>query len=236
MSTLKTLALERACVYTVDMPASRTERSTYHHGHLPETLVAASTALIRDGGIEGFSLRAAARQAGVDPAAVYRHFADKSALLGAVAAVGFSALADAMDGAIAEAGTDPTARFRAGARAYVQYAIDNPEFFRVMFSPYGAGGPDAPARGRGRGAGGASAYELLAATLDDLQRAGRIDADLERAVTVAWAGVHGLAHLLTEQVIATDPSPVHHAEIVADVILRGLGGGPNHARHGPRTR
>lgn len=163
-----------------------------------------------------------ARQVGVDPAAVYRHFADKAALLRAVAATGFVALADAMDGEVSDAGPDPTARYDAAARAYVRFAIDNPEYFRVMFSPYGAGGPDAPARGRAPDANGTSAYGVLVTVLEELRRAGRIDVGADAAAVVAWSGVHGLAHLLIEGVIGPDTPVDDHVSNVAQTVLRGF--------------
>ena len=67
------------------------QRSPYHHGDLPSALKQAAVALIARHGVQGFSLREAATAVGVSPSAAYRHYADKAALLGAVAG---DALAD----------------------------------------------------------------------------------------------------------------------------------------------
>lgn len=139
-----------------------------------------------------------------------------------MAATGFVALADGMGREVSDAGPDPTIRYAAAARAYVRFAIDNPEYFRVMFSPYGAGGPDAPVRGQAPGVNGASAYDLLVTVLDELRRAGRIDVGAETAAVVAWSSVHGLAHLLIEGVIDPGPGVDGHVSDVAQTVLRGL--------------
>jgi AcrR family transcriptional regulator len=181
-------------VNTIDMSRSPPARASYHHGDLPRALVEASVRLIGRHGVDGFSLRSAAREAGVHPAAVYRHFADRADLLRAVAAVGFGELADRMDTAMAGAG-DPAARLVAGGGAYVRFALDRPEFFRVMSGPHGAG-PDG-VRGRGAGRSGRSARDLLAAALADLHESRGLRIGVDDAVVVAWSAVHGLATLLT---------------------------------------
>src|SRR5262245_1806188 len=71
--------------------ARRRRRSRYHHGDLPRALRDAATRLIAERGADGFTLREAARLVGVDHAAAYRHFADKRALLAAIAEDGYAA-------------------------------------------------------------------------------------------------------------------------------------------------
>lgn len=202
------------------MPTDRS-RPTYHHGDLPSALLDASLALIGARGVEAFSLRAAARDAGVHPAAVYRHFADRSELLGAVAAVGFGQLADRMAAAIATR-ADPEACFLAAGDAYVRFALDNPEYFRVMFGPYGSG-PGGAARGRGAGSDGRSAYALLVEVLTGLAAAGPISGPIEAATLTAWSALHGLAALLVDGAIAlTDPEVDDAIDHLARSTLRGL--------------
>src|SRR5258707_14704491 len=64
-------------------------KATYHHGEVREACVRAAIELLEDGGETALSLRAVARQVGVSPAAPYRHYADREALVSAVAAVGY---------------------------------------------------------------------------------------------------------------------------------------------------
>src|SRR5579871_1734507 len=92
-----------ACVnihwYKQKMPAPR----PYHHGHLKKALLDAALALIAETGARGFTLREAARRAGVSHNAPYRHFRDKDDLLAAVAADGFDRLGEAMTRAAGKA-------------------------------------------------------------------------------------------------------------------------------------
>jgi AcrR family transcriptional regulator len=94
----------------------------YHHGDLRAALLDAALGLLDDG--EEFSLRAVARRAGVSPNAPYRHYADRDALLTALAACGFDTLADRL-----EAAPDLTAM----AQVYVKFALARPGLFRLMY-------------------------------------------------------------------------------------------------------
>src|SRR5690242_16682619 len=121
----------------VRMPAAP-RKLGYHHGDLRNALVAATLKLVAKGGVEGFSLREAARAVGVSPAAAYRHFADRSALLKAVAHEGLARLAGTMEEAVASAPGAPGSPARAAAElralgvAYVEFAVANASHFRVM--------------------------------------------------------------------------------------------------------
>ncbi len=68
----------------------------YHHGDLRDALIRAARMILEKKGLAALSLRGVARVAKVSPAAPYHHFADKQALLDAVAAQGFDALWSAM--------------------------------------------------------------------------------------------------------------------------------------------
>lgn len=108
---------------------------TYHHGDLHDALIRAALAILRSDGIAALTLRAAARKAGVSPMAPYRHFADKDALLAAVAAHGFTVLTDYLTSATPPNTPYPEALAACGA-AYVGFACDEPELFRLMFGPH----------------------------------------------------------------------------------------------------
>jgi AcrR family transcriptional regulator len=108
-------------------------RAGYHHGDLRDALLVAAEQLLHEKGLQGLTLRACARRAGVSHAAPKHHFADLSELLSEVAARGFDRLTAALQTAHAEVGEDPDARFIAVARTYVHFARDNPAHFRLMF-------------------------------------------------------------------------------------------------------
>jgi len=107
-------------------------KKSYHHGNLKAALIAAALKELAHEGIEGVSLRSVARRAGVSAPAVYRHFADKEALLVAVAAECADRLAAAMMAAVEDAPAHPLGRFRAIGVAVVRFAVANPEHFRAL--------------------------------------------------------------------------------------------------------
>ncbi len=110
-------------------------KAAYHHGNLKEALISAAMKEIASDGIEAFSLRGVARRAGVSAPAVYRHFADKEALLVAVAAQCAERLATAMVEAVAAAPPEPLEQFRATGIATVRFAVAHPEHYRVICLP-----------------------------------------------------------------------------------------------------
>ncbi|MBL9108365.1 MAG: TetR/AcrR family transcriptional regulator [Myxococcales bacterium] len=79
----------------------KTEPRAYHHGDLRRALIVATKAIVEESGAESFTLREAARRAGVNHRAAYRHFEDKSALLAAVAEEGFVELSSRIEAALA---------------------------------------------------------------------------------------------------------------------------------------
>jgi AcrR family transcriptional regulator len=117
---------------TCVMIKSHRSTRTYHHGDLREALLNATREEIERGGYESLSMRDLAASLGVSEAAPYHHFADKRALLAAVAAQGFRDLEAAAMEAMEKAG-GPAARMEQGARAYLAFAAHHPQLFRLMF-------------------------------------------------------------------------------------------------------
>jgi AcrR family transcriptional regulator len=103
-----------------------------HHGDLRNALERAALELVAEKGPHGFSLNEASRRAGVSVAAPYKHFADREALLAALAAAGYRAQRDRFAAAVAGAG-DPVERLAAFAAAYVRFAAAEPALFDVTF-------------------------------------------------------------------------------------------------------
>ena len=201
------------------MPVAEAPRP-YHHGRLRETLVDSALELARTGGPEAVVLRAVSRAAGVSHNAAYRHFADHEELLAAVGARCMQRLAALMTERTAgAAGRDPVerawSRLEAVGRAYVEFAVTEPGWFRTAFSA----GHAAPA-GTEPGP-----YELLGARLDELVEVGAVPAERRPgAEHPAWAMVHGLSTLLVEGPLrGLEPAAVERAtEGVLTVVRRGL--------------
>lgn len=203
----------------------------YHHGDLRNALVAAALKLVARHGVEAFSLREAARAVGVSPAAAYRHFEDRSALLKALAHEGLARLALRMEDAVANAVGAPGSAARAGAElagigaAYVEFAVAHASHFRVMFGPWcdltDELAPELLPRGR-------DPLKVLVDTLDGMVRAGAITAAARQGAEIsAWSAVHGFASLLVEGGLPLDAAERARAYgVVQRTILLGLGVSP----------
>lgn len=178
----------------------------YHHGDLRSALVAAAGDLVREFGPAGVSLRQAARLAGVSAMAPYRHFADKDALLSAVAAVGFENFAAELAVAT-RLEADPRNGLIAQGVAYVAFAWRQPALFRLMFGPVIT---EAGSLASLRQAGAAAYAVLEAAVAAILPQDEAARADLTLA---AWSIVHGLACLLVDgRLDGTDGAVVTQAQ------------------------
>ncbi len=108
---------------------------SYHHGNLRAELLDNALEQLRVSGAEDLSLRALARAIGVSQTAPYRHFSDKSELLAAMATRGYRELLAALRRAGDAAGDCPQQQLMAFAHAYVDYAANNPQLFKLMFGP-----------------------------------------------------------------------------------------------------
>jgi len=166
--------------------------SSYHHGDLHAALVRAAAAEIERSGYENLSLRELAKAIGVSRAAPYRHFADRRALLAAVAADGFDRLTASYRTAIAN-GKTPQARLAAAGRAYLAFAADRPQLFRLMFVSDLLGqstAPPGPALIKSAGESYVVFEGLVAATLDHPD-----DRTIKAAAIVIMSTSYGFALL-----------------------------------------
>ncbi len=207
------------------MPGAR-RPAAYHHGDLRRALVESALPLLRGGGAEALTLRAVARAAGVSQTAPYRHFADRAALVAAVAEDGFRRLRERLIGA-ARAPAKTTGRAQQTARgglqaialAYVRFALEHPEEYRVMFGAEVAG--VAPAEGSER----QQVYALLRDGIAGLQQAGLVRAgDPGTMALSAWSLVHGVAMLaLDGQPSVAQPKAAEELTLEAtDLMMFGM--------------
>jgi AcrR family transcriptional regulator len=194
------------------MGSGMPDERAYHHGDLASALVAIARDLVREHGTEGWSLREAARRAGVSQAAPYRHFADKNALLDAVGALAYAELERRYRAALASA--DPADSARAVARAYLRFALDEPRLFRLIFS--------SPRLHETAEAVQSYAVFEQAIRCAQAQR-GLPPGPPAELAHVIWAGVHGVADLVLSGNFGR-----RHGRAVAERLLsalvRGLGG------------
>ncbi|QJR37482.1 TetR/AcrR family transcriptional regulator [Gemmatimonas groenlandica] len=106
--------------------------SAYHHGDLRRSLLAVAFDILKTKGPEALSLREVARAASVSHQAPYHHFPSRQHLLAALATEGFDDLASRLDEAQRQTQNLETIGQATGV-AYVLFAAQNPERFRLMF-------------------------------------------------------------------------------------------------------
>ena len=187
------------------MPVYQREDRRVNAENLRAALIREASACLDERPASDVSLRDIARGAGVTHAAAYRHFRDREAVFGAVAAQDFEALTAAILAATAEPSGSPLER--AGI-AYVTFALSRPHRFRSMFGQLG----------RGDAAVVEKASLLLAAT-PSLVTSGTSEA----AALTLWVAVHGIACLALDGALppqARDPVALARA-IVSSVLIGG---------------
>ncbi|TCB95734.1 TetR/AcrR family transcriptional regulator [Micromonospora zingiberis] len=171
--------------------------SSYHHGNLRATLLAAAERSLRQHGVDQLSLRELAREAGVSHAAPRRHFPDRQALLDALAEDGFARLDAQLRAAHTAAGAEFAPRLHATAAAYLRFATEDAALLELMFA----------------GKHGESAERLMEAAaapfglLNDLIVQGQAEGvlepgDPERVGIVLFATMHGIAALSNGNLLA----------------------------------
>jgi AcrR family transcriptional regulator len=156
----------------------------YHHGDLRAALIDAGLQLTRAGGPDALTIREATRQVGVSPNAAYRHFADREALLAAVATAIQLQMAARMRASVRRRGSSEL--LRAVGIGYIKFALDEPGWFAVAF--FGSG--------QSNETGSAAPYLALVEALDAMVEAGALPP--ERRDGAEWpcfSAVHGFAEL-----------------------------------------
>lgn len=194
---------------------------SYHHGNLKEALLEAARKLIEEHGAFGFSLTEAARLAGVSPAAPYRHFRDRDALLAEVARNGFERFAARLDMAWNNGVPTPLSAFDALGKAYLAFAREEPASYAVMFET-GLDGDGRPLPAAER------AFDVLqkaaAALCRALPEAERPPVKLMSLHI--WAMSHGVATLFAQAELQARKVPMSPEDILESamlIYLKGLG-------------
>jgi AcrR family transcriptional regulator len=200
--------------------AQKTRRAAgpYHHGNLRRALLDAALARIRAAGPDGFSLRELAREAGVSHAAPAHHFGDKAGLLTAIATEGYERLGAALRTHVDEG-------FLAVGLAYVQFAVEHPAHFEVMYRPdlLCADDPDLVAA------------RTTTSTFLYGPAAGAVpDADALHVGIAGWAFVHGFASLWLSGNFdgRLGDDPIAAARAVGSLLFRA----PNRPRAATRRK
>ncbi len=202
-------------------------KSNYHHGDLRSVLMALAVEDISASGVEKLSLRALARRAGVSATAPFRHFADKQALLAALATQGFEDLAQRMQIGI-ENESDLARRFVQMGVTYVGFARDFPVHYQLMFGA--VLGDFSQSQDLQRAAD--DAYRQLDQLLCQLVQEKNLSHDVKTLGGTVWSTVHGMASLLlnvpvAEQALDSQPRQAvamlsQDVEASLLILLRGI--------------
>ncbi len=198
-------------------------RRGYHHGNLKEALIEAALSLIRAKGPGGFTFAEAARQAGVSPAAPYRHFSDREALVAEVAQRGYVLFERALAEAWAGGRPEPVAALQAVGRAFLAFARTQPAYYAAMFESGVAASSDPALH-----AASERAFEVLRAATEAV--VATLPPPHRPPVTMMalhlWAQAHGIASLFGRADAGRRPIPMSPEELLEAatlIYLRGLG-------------
>ncbi len=192
---------------------------SYHHGDLRSALLDAAAKRLAEHGVDSLSLRKLAEDAGVSRTAPYHHFKDKSALLSAIAAKGFSDWHSTAKRIFDQDHISAENRFREFVHEYIGYAATNPEMYELMF--------------------GRTLWQNNAATNDlkDVafpcfqfqvtmtrywQSKGLLpdNQDALRLAQVTWGTLHGIARLLIDGIYADSSHIDEMCDCAADLFMR----------------
>jgi AcrR family transcriptional regulator len=168
-------------------------KDTYHHGNLRRALKDEALVLIAEKGVEGLSLREVASRVGVSHAAPYHHFADRAALVHALAHEGMALMDERMAAAEAAAMDDPRARLAAIGLAYVEFAVERPDYYAAFTAPDCGFGE--PRREQPPEPSGDTWGRLLNAVEACQQDHALPPGDPTVLAVYLWSLVHGLAEL-----------------------------------------
>ncbi|HET9018280.1 MAG TPA: TetR/AcrR family transcriptional regulator [Acetobacteraceae bacterium] len=209
---------------TFDRRQDRAQRESYHHGNLREALIEAALRLVAERGPAGFAFVELARAAGVSPAAPYRHFRDRNALLAEIARRGFVRFAGDMERVWNNGRPDPITALENCGKAYLAFARRDPASYAVMFES-GLPLEDDPALRQ--------ASDLAFAVLRRAADAACATARDNRppALMVAlhvWAMSHGIASLFVgrPQKLPMTPEELLEAGLLVYLQSLGLAGMP----------
>jgi AcrR family transcriptional regulator len=195
----------------------------YHHGNLKEALVRAALELIAEKGPAGFTFADAARWAGVSPAAPYRHFRDRDALIADVARRGFEEFTGVLQAAWNDGRPDAMTALDRLGKAYLDFAKREQAYYSAMFEAGVAPDSDPQLREGGERAFGVlrMAAEKLVVLMPPQGRPPALMVALH-----IWSVTHGIASLFGRGDAARRALPMPPEELLEAAVLiylRGLG-------------
>ncbi|WP_420591840.1 TetR/AcrR family transcriptional regulator [Bacterioplanoides sp.] len=191
-------------------PQPSTTTGQYHHGNLKVALLQAAVELIRETSVEKLSLRALARKVGVSQTAPYRHFKDKNHLLVEIAKDTFAEMVMVTTKELKPQQTPPQNVCNCG-RAYLQYAIDNPERYKLVFGPSIENRENYPDLME---AGMSSFAVLMNLVEQGIDSGDFLDHCPKLLANACWTSMHGFASLAIDGFYQRQELPVDFATLM----------------------
>jgi AcrR family transcriptional regulator len=171
------------------------EKNAYHHGDLKNALIEAGIEILSKEGLGEFSLRKVARQAGVSHAAPYAHFADKQALVAAISTAGYEKLYRRFEAVLEKHPDDPLRQLVEASWAYVSFAFEEPDHFRITLSRVIEKEDEYPAFVDVS----KKSFNLVVGIVSRCQAAGILKSGPSDLVAVSvWGLIHGFVSLILE--------------------------------------
>lgn len=193
---------------------------TYHHGDLKNALIKAGVEILSKEGIGKLSLRKVALKAGVSHTAPYSHFSDKQSLIAAISTEGFQRLSKALDSAIESQANNPKKQLIEGAQTYLNFAMENKDIFKIMFSSALEKEKEYPAFVEIS----QKTFRRVVEIVEACQEAGIIKSgEADVLAVIIWGQVHGIISLALEgQISHTVLEKKSLSEIVTQAVERAI--------------
>lgn len=196
-------------------------RTAYHHGDLRNALLEKALEHLKTQDAAHLSVREISKELGVSPAAAYRHFADKQALVDALIVEGFHKLAEKGSRYVKRAGEDTLEQLVALGQAYVEFGLEHPEYTRIMFAAR-----DVPVKAIDEA--GHEVKELLHAVLTNLYHTTKLTkTKQEEAFGIIWSTIHGMTVLVMDKQMPWIAQSKAQAKALVrqglEAVYRGLG-------------
>lgn len=181
-------------------------------------LCVAAEALFAEHGPEAVTMRELATAMGVSPMTPYRYFKDKDAILAAVRTAAFARFAATLEAAVDKAG-DPVAWSRQAGMAYIDFALAQPQAYRLMFDisqPTEGDYPDLQAALT-------RARRTMTVHVEAMIQAGLLEGDAELIGHMFWSVLHGMLMLQITGKLAPSIDPLALRRLIFSTLLKGLG-------------
>lgn len=199
-------------------------KQAYHHGDLRSALLLAALEVISDIGPQGLTIREVARRAGVSHAAPYRHFEDKDEMILAIVEQGFALMQSTVQKEQSQAEDDPVNQFAATGLGYINFALQHPAYYRVMFS-----GDLLSTTGHvSLQHTSAEALQDMVSQIEQCQTLGIVrEGDAVMQALTIWSTIHGYVSLVNDNrighLVDIENAPDTIRDAVLAILFQGLG-------------